>query len=65
MVTVFFKKKIDGAKMVNFAEANGAFFQNGFLILTDINPDSTLHNKLGQFYAEDVSGFFVKAEEED
>ena len=65
MVTVFFRKKIDGEKKVDFDKANGAFFRDEFLILTDADPDSTVYNKLGQFYAEDVSGFFVEAEEED
>ena len=64
MVTVFFRKKIDGQKMVDFDKANGAFFQDEFLILTDNSPSSTVQNKVGQFYAEDVSGFFVEEEED-
>ena len=64
MVTVFFRKKIDGQKMVDFDKANGAYFKEGFLFLTDRDPDSTVVYKVGQFYAEDVSGFFVEEEED-
>lgn len=60
MVAVFFKEKLDDQNEVKFYGANRAFFEGDFLILTNGNADDIVPTKVGQFFAENILGFYVE-----